>query len=235
MASCTYRLPGPTTTSTRPTVSVPYASAAIACAPPIRYTRSTPHNRHAPRIVRSISPSAPGGEHTTTSSTPAARAVTTPITTVLGYGARPPGTYTAAAATGTSRRVTLWPCGSCTVLLSSTPAWATVATFAIATCKPATSSSGSSLIAASSSSWRDDQWPWLVPGGVEATRKLAHGRVALHAHPVDDLLHRLLHRSPVRDQRAHVCSRRSRAAEARDVRDGQSLDPHLSRAVRRSR
>ena len=32
----------------------------------------------------SICPSAPGGEHTTTSSTPAARAVTTPITTVLG-------------------------------------------------------------------------------------------------------------------------------------------------------
>jgi hypothetical protein len=37
---------------------------------------------------------------TTTSATPAARAVTTPITTVLGYGARPPGTYTAARDTG---------------------------------------------------------------------------------------------------------------------------------------
>ena len=151
LASCTYRLPGPTTTSTRSTVSVPYASAAIAWAPPILYTRSTPHRRQVPRIVRSISPSAPGGEQTTTSSTPAARAVTTPITTVLGYGARPPGTYTAAAPTGTSRSVTLWPCGNCTVRSASTPAWATIATFAIATCSPATSSSGNDLIAASSS------------------------------------------------------------------------------------
>ena len=45
-----------------------------------------------PRIAGSISPSGPGGEQTATSITPAARAVTTPITTVLGYGARPPGT-----------------------------------------------------------------------------------------------------------------------------------------------
>ena len=41
--------------------------------------------------------------------TPATRAVTTPITTVLGYGARPPGTYTAAASTGASRSAHLWP------------------------------------------------------------------------------------------------------------------------------
>ena len=33
-----------------------------------------------------------GGVSTATSSTPAARAVTTPMTTVEGYGARPPGT-----------------------------------------------------------------------------------------------------------------------------------------------
>ena len=42
-------------------------------------------------MAGSICPSGPGGEHTATSITPAARAVTTPITTVLGYGARPPG------------------------------------------------------------------------------------------------------------------------------------------------
>ena len=33
-----------------------------------------------------------GGDSTTTSSTPAARAVTTPMTRLDGYGARPPGT-----------------------------------------------------------------------------------------------------------------------------------------------
>ena len=63
----------------------------------MRYTRSTPHSRHVPRIAGSIWPSGPGGAHTATSTTPAARAVTTPMTTVLGYAARPPGTYTAAA------------------------------------------------------------------------------------------------------------------------------------------
>ena len=35
LASVTYAFPGPTITSTRGTVSVPYASAAIAWAPPI--------------------------------------------------------------------------------------------------------------------------------------------------------------------------------------------------------
>ncbi len=35
---------------------------------------------------------ASGGAHTAMRSTPASRAGTTPITTVLGYGARPPGT-----------------------------------------------------------------------------------------------------------------------------------------------
>ena len=79
-------------TSTRGTLSVPNASAAIAWAPPMRYTRSTPHSRQVPRIAASISPSGPGGAQTATSSTPAARAVTTPMTTVLAYGARPPGT-----------------------------------------------------------------------------------------------------------------------------------------------
>jgi hypothetical protein len=49
---------------------------------------------------------APGGAHTAMFWTPATRAVTTPMITVLGYGARPPGTYTAALSTGTSRSLT---------------------------------------------------------------------------------------------------------------------------------
>ena len=84
-------------------------------APPTRFRRRAPRSpgRHPsgrPSRRRragtrrgspgSTSPSAPGGAHTATSRTPATRAGTTPITTVLGYGARPPGTYTPALATG---------------------------------------------------------------------------------------------------------------------------------------
>src|SRR5690349_14654157 len=117
----------------------------------MRYTRSAPQSLQAPRIAGWMSPSAPGGEQTATSITPAARAVTTPITTVLGYGARPPGAYTAADATGSSRSSTVWPCGRLTLTSPLTPAWATSATFVIVTCSAATSSSGSDLIASSSS------------------------------------------------------------------------------------
>ena len=41
-ASATHLLPGPTILSTRPMLAVPYASAATACAPPIRSTSVTP-------------------------------------------------------------------------------------------------------------------------------------------------------------------------------------------------
>src|SRR4051795_830090 len=51
---------------------------------------------------------------TTSCSTPAARAVTAPITTDDGYGLRPPGAYTAARRTGTSRSRTVCPCGRAT-------------------------------------------------------------------------------------------------------------------------
>ena len=78
-------MPGPTITSTRGTDSVPYASAAIACAPVTWNTASTRHSRAAARIVGF------GDAARYTSSTPAARAVTTPITTDDGYGWRPPG------------------------------------------------------------------------------------------------------------------------------------------------
>src|ERR1700721_1484 len=43
-------LPGPTMRSTLGTVAVPNASAAMACAPPIRKTLSTPKNSAAARI-----------------------------------------------------------------------------------------------------------------------------------------------------------------------------------------
>jgi hypothetical protein len=71
-------------TSTRGIACVPWASAATAWAPPIRYTSSTSHRAHAARIT-----GCEPGAQTTTSSTSAARAVTAPITTVLGYGFAP--------------------------------------------------------------------------------------------------------------------------------------------------
>src|SRR4051794_1608992 len=77
-----------------------------------------------------------GGAATTTSSTPAARAVTAPITTDDGYGARPPGAYTAARATGTSRSRTDWPCSSTTSVSRSSPAAATAETLATAISRP---------------------------------------------------------------------------------------------------
>ena len=68
-------------TSTAGIVAVPNASAAIACAPadPVHLLDSGQGAR-GERQPASIG----GGVQTTTSSTPADRAVTTPITTVLG-------------------------------------------------------------------------------------------------------------------------------------------------------
>ena len=56
-----------------------------------RRRRGRPRARRRARTRRG-SRDAPPGAQTTTSSTPAACAVTTPMTTLLGYGARPPGT-----------------------------------------------------------------------------------------------------------------------------------------------
>ena len=42
LAAATKRLPGPVILSTPGTVSVPYAKAATACAPPMVNTRVTP-------------------------------------------------------------------------------------------------------------------------------------------------------------------------------------------------
>ena len=60
LASATYRLPGPTITSTGRIDSVPYASAAIACAPPTRYTSSTPASAAAASVGCGTRPSAAG-------------------------------------------------------------------------------------------------------------------------------------------------------------------------------
>ena len=51
------QVPGPTITSTRRSISVPYASAATAWAPPIRYTASAPASRQAASTTGSSSPS----------------------------------------------------------------------------------------------------------------------------------------------------------------------------------
>ena len=51
LASCTHRMPGPTITSTRGIDSVPYASAATACAPVTAKYASTPHSCAAATII----------------------------------------------------------------------------------------------------------------------------------------------------------------------------------------
>ena len=84
--------PGPTMTSTGGTDSVPYARAAIACAPPIAYTSSTPAAAHAASVAGWTAPSDAGGTHTATDPTPAIFAGSAVIRTVDGYAARPPGT-----------------------------------------------------------------------------------------------------------------------------------------------
>ena len=91
LAAVTYTFPGPTILSTGGTVSVPYAMAATACAPPALTTRSAPARCAANSTAGRTEPSGPGGVHSTTRSTPATRAGTTVMHTVEGYAARPPG------------------------------------------------------------------------------------------------------------------------------------------------
>ncbi len=71
-------------TSTASIDSVPKAMAAMAWAPPTRYTSSTPASAAAAREASSMRPSAAGGTHSTTRPTPATRAGTTHISTVEG-------------------------------------------------------------------------------------------------------------------------------------------------------
>src|SRR5206468_3223556 len=82
-AVATQTLPGPTILSTRGMLLVPKASAAIACAPPTRYTASTPATWQAASTT-GVSPSGPTGDTAITSPTPATRAGITVISTVDG-------------------------------------------------------------------------------------------------------------------------------------------------------
>src|SRR5262249_9487015 len=84
LASVTYTLPGPTTTSTGGIDFVPYANAAIACAPPTRYTSSTPTNAAAANVAAGTLPSGPGGTQRASSGTPATRAGIAVMRTVDG-------------------------------------------------------------------------------------------------------------------------------------------------------
>ena len=71
-------------TSTAGTLGVPYAMAAIACAPPIRYTSSIPAIDAAHSVAASILPSAAGGTHSARVPTPATRAGAAHMRTVEG-------------------------------------------------------------------------------------------------------------------------------------------------------
>ena len=84
LARVTKRFPGPTMVSTARTDSVPYASAAIAWAPPITATSATPSSCAAASTAGWARPSGPGGVATITESTPATWAGMTFISTVLG-------------------------------------------------------------------------------------------------------------------------------------------------------
>ena len=94
-----------------PRSPAPWASSAIAWAPPAAITSVTPSSAQAARIVGCGRPpnSFCGGEASTISCTPATCAGTTFITTELGSTARPPGTYRPTRRTGTQRWVTVPP------------------------------------------------------------------------------------------------------------------------------
>src|SRR5665811_1432983 len=84
LAAATYRLPGPAIIRHRGTVSVPYAIAAMACAPPTLNTRYPPTRPAAASVTGFTDPSAPGGTQKTISSTPATLAGIPVIKTVDG-------------------------------------------------------------------------------------------------------------------------------------------------------
>ena len=96
--------------STAGTLSVPYASAAIAWAPPTLNTRVTPAMRAAVNIAAGTLPSFPGGVTMIISGQPAMRAGITSINTVEGYAAVPPGTYTPTLARGSTLCPVTTPC-----------------------------------------------------------------------------------------------------------------------------
>ena len=152
-------LPGPVIMSTGassvPSVSVPpYASSATACAPPTAHTSVTPSSAAAARIVGCGRPlkgpafPACGGLAITSESTPAVCAGTTFITTLDGYTALPPGTYSPTRSTGTQRSVTVAP--GANVVVVSVRRWSacTARARSIATSSAARTSESSSVSAA---------------------------------------------------------------------------------------
>ena len=92
LAAVTHALPGPKILSTLRTDSVPKASAAIACAPPILYTVSTPQSSAATSTAACSLPSGPGELAMARALQPAIRAGTASMMAVDGSGAEPAGT-----------------------------------------------------------------------------------------------------------------------------------------------
>ena len=74
-------------------LSVPYASAPTACAPPTAYTSSMPNKLAAAAIVGCTSPISTGGETTQSWSTPATCAGTAVISRLENSGTSPAGTH----------------------------------------------------------------------------------------------------------------------------------------------
>jgi len=71
LAAATYALPGPTIVSTAGTVLVPWASAAIACAPPTRKTCSSTPATTIAAATAGFASRERGGVTTTIRPTPA--------------------------------------------------------------------------------------------------------------------------------------------------------------------
>ncbi len=108
-AVATKMLPGPVILSTRGTLSVPYARAAMACAPPALRILLTPHMCAAASTSGLTLPSAFTGVAIMTSCTPAILAGMAFMSTVEGYAAVPPGMYSPARRTGIMRSPRITP------------------------------------------------------------------------------------------------------------------------------
>ena len=104
LAVVTYWLPGPKILSTRGTLSVPYAMAAMAWAPPSRKTRWMPQQAAAYSTSGLWA-----GVHSTTSGQPAICAGRASMSTVEKRGALPPGMYRPTRPMGTGRWMQVTP------------------------------------------------------------------------------------------------------------------------------
>ena len=147
-AVATKILPGPTILSTFGISSVPYARAAIACAPPERNTRSTPQRPAATRISGFGVPSLQGGVTMMISFTPAIFAGTAFMMTLDGYAAVPPGTYRPTRSRPRTRCPRITPFGSAWIKPSCTWRWWKSRTFSMAF-SIASTNAGSALVSAS--------------------------------------------------------------------------------------